>query len=296
MPTDVVAQKVTEDIKVVRFEVNNTSLIARMNQVEDNAGQVCAVLRFYVRGDGYTIEPNLGVVKHEEHDGEIRLWVPAGTKRLTVRHAGSKPLVGYSIPIRVESKTDYDIDVEVVENRIIKENKGHNVYMGLGYQIMSISGPSLSIGANLNGHVIEAEAVYGLNKTDDLYFYDTNGSMKAGFNYSAIRAQLRYGYEISLSDFFSMTPMIGAAYNAGIGKDIANIGRSSSYKNANSFSALGALRLTVSFNNSFKLCLTPEYGAAVYKDENCKLISKYNSTFNKWHTGFNLNVGLMIFF
>lgn len=281
-----------QDIMVKRFEINHTSLISRMNQVRDNAGEVCAVFRCYVRGSDYSIEPNMGVVKREKLAGEIRLWVPKGTKRITVRHKGLKPLIGYEIPIRVESKTDYDIDIETA----IVEPKEHNVFVGAGYNIMSISGPSLTVGANLKHHIIELGAVYGLNKTDDLYFYDTSGNIKAGFNYNAIRAQLKYGYEIPVSDFFSLTPQVGMAYNAYIGSEVANGNNGNIYENANSLSVLGALKITVSITDNFKLCLTPEYDVAVYKDESCKVISNYDTTMKNWHTGFNLNVGLMVYF
>ena len=287
-----------KDIRITKFERNYTSLIASMNPVEDNAGEVCSVLRCYVRGTDYSIEPNLGVLKTEILDGEIRLWIPRGTKRITVRHRGAKPLVGYSLPVKIESKTDYDVDVEMVDivRETIKVNRNHNVYIGLGYNIMSLSGPSLSIGANVNHHQIELGAVYGLNKTDDLYFYSSQGSVVAGYNYNAIRASLSYGYEIMVSDFFSITPMIGVAYLACMGSNIANTGNNSNYKNANSISGIGAMRFTIAVSNRFKLCLTPEYDYAFYKDDTCKLLSDNDNKMKNWHTGFNLNVGLMIFF
>lgn len=295
LPLGIKAQE--KNIRITNFEKNYTSLIASMNPVRDNTGEVCAVLRIYVGGTGYTVVPNLGAKRVENLDGEIRLWVPTGTKRITVRHRNAKPLVGYNIPIKIDSKTDYDVDVKMVDvvTDVEVVNKGHNVYAGAGYNIMSISGPSLAIGAVFNHHNIELGAVYGINKTDDLYFYNSQGNVSAGYNYNAIRAQLRYGYEIPASDFFSITPQLGIAYNAYIGNEISK-GNNSNYKNANALSALVALRFTAAINNRFKVCITPEYDVAVYKDDNCKLVSDYNDNFKNWHTGFNLNVGLMIFF
>lgn len=80
------------------------------------------------------------------------------------------------------------------------------------------------------------------------------------------------------------------------GKDVVGNYRNSDYKTANAFSVFGALRFTVSFSNSFKLFAAPEYDMAVYKDDKCKLLSDYDDKFKKWNTGFNLNVGLQIFF
>lgn len=48
-----------QDIKMTTFERNITSLIASMDPVYDNAGEACAVVRFFVRDEGFEIEPNL---------------------------------------------------------------------------------------------------------------------------------------------------------------------------------------------------------------------------------------------
>ena len=62
-----------QDIQVVKFERNYTSLIASMNPVYDNTGEACALLRIFVRDHNYTIEPNLGVLKRETLPGEKRV-------------------------------------------------------------------------------------------------------------------------------------------------------------------------------------------------------------------------------
>lgn len=289
-----------EDIQIRRFEKNYTSLISRMNPVFDNAGDACAVLRCYVRGKDFSIEPNLGVVKKEKLEGEIRLWIPKGTKRITIRHKGLKPLIGYDIPINIESKTDYDVDIDIISNHVgvgvsVNKSREHNVYIGAGYNIVSVSGPSVAIGVTKNQHNVELGAVYGLNKTNDLYFYNQSGSVTAGYNYHAIRAYLKYGYEFSLSDYFTITPQVGLAYHAYSGKSIIS-SNSSSYQNANSISFLVGLRLTIPVSETFKISLTPEYNAAIYKDNSCKIISTNDDTMKNWHTGLNLNAGIIIYF
>lgn len=281
-----------QEIKVTRFEQSRNSMIARMNPALTRTEETCAVLRVYVTGDDYSIEPNLLSVKDTTLAGEIRLWVPPGTSRLTVRRKGLKPLIGYQIPIRVEAKTDYDVDVEIVETPPPPDN---HVYLGAGYNIMSLSGPSLMVGANLHHHQIELGSVYGLNKSDDLFIYDANDNLKAGYNYNAIRASLTYGYEIAVSDFFFITPMAGVSYIAYLGNEASSSTKSTDYKNANSLSATGGVRFSLGFGK-LRFCITPEYHSAVYKDKNCKLFSSYDDNMKNWHTGFNLNVGLSVYF
>ena len=285
-----------QDIQVTRFDRNYTSLIASMNPMYDNAGEACAVIRFFVRDKDFTVEPNLGVLKQEWKQGEIRLWVPRGTKRLTIRHKGAMTLSGYEIPVSVEPKVTYDAVLEIT-NGGSKGKSSSGVYIGAGYNILSISGPSLSVGYVGNHHNIELGAVYGLNKSDDWYFYDNNGTTTAAYNYQAIRVQLRYGYEIALGEFLDLTPQIGAAYNLISGKAISGVTTSKdSYKNANSLSVLGALRLSAKLNDNFRLYVMPEYDFGVYKNNTCKLIEKNDSKIKSWTSGVNLNVGLIIRF
>lgn len=278
-----------QDIEVTRFERNYTSLIASMSPEYDNNGEACAVLRFFVRDNNLIIEPNLGKVKQEMLSGEIRVWVPQGTKRLTVRQEGKKPLTGYEIPLEIEAKVTYEVDLEVNNGA----NKGHNVYASAGYNIISISGPSVAIGFDIAHHNIELGAVYGVNKTDDLYFYDAKSNLMAAYNYKAIRVQLRYGYDITITDFFSVMPQVGGAYNIYTGAEIV---KGKDYGSANSLSVIAAIRLVASFSDRFKLHITPEFDFGAYKDDNNKMIANYDSNFKSWTNGFNLNVGLMYFF
>ncbi len=288
---------VAQDIQVLRFDRNYTSLIASMNQVKDNAGEVCAVIRFWVRDKDFEVEPNLGYLKRETKSGEIRLWVPRGTKRLTVRHKGMKPLVGYEIPVQIESKVTYDVEIETTGYNPYSSNSEKIVYVGAGFNVMSIMGPSLSLGFDLGVHNIELSAVYGLHKTDDWYFYESDGNVTEAYNYQAIRVQLRYGYEIEATDFLSLIPQVGAGYNIMSGKNVSGISNSkTTHKSAGSFSALAGVRLVASLGETFKLHITPEYDFGVYKNDTNKLIEKNDNKFKSWTNGFNLNVGLMVFF
>lgn len=285
-----------QDIQITRFERNLTNLTASTNPVYDNTGEACALIRFLVRNKDFTIEPNMGMMRQDYLKGEIRMYVPKGTKRLTIRKNGYMPLVGYEIPVAIEPKATYDVELSITDEAINrrKANKGHNVYVGAGYNILSISGPSVSLGFDINHHIIELGAVFGLNKTDDMYLYDANSTVTGAYNYKATRIQLRYGYDIRLTDFFSVTPQIGGAYNIYSGTEVVN--GSTGYDSANSFSLLGAVRFVASFTDRFKMHITPEYDFAVGKNDNYKVLSNFDSKFKSWTDGFNLNIGLIYFF
>ena len=279
-----------QDIGISKFERNYTSLIGSMNPVYDNTGEACAVIRFFVRDGRFIIEPNMGMMKLETLPGEIRIWVPKGTKRLTIRREGLLPLSGYVIPVTIEPKVTYEAEITVVTG----PNKHHNVYAGVGYNAVSISGPSVALGFDVNHHNIELGAVLGLNKTDAMYFYNGNGDLTGAFEYKAIRVQLRYGYDFSITDFFSIMPQVGAAYNIFTSNEVVK--SSSQFDSANSLSGIVAARLVTSFNKRLKLHITPEYNFSLNKNANCKILADFDSKFKSWTEGFNMNIGLFYFF
>lgn len=281
-------------IQVTQFERNVTSLIASMESMQDYSGEACAVVQFFVSDDDFEIEGNLGVLRQERRTGEIRLWMPVGTKRLTIRHQGIIPLTGYVIPIRLESKVTYRATVEIREKSAV----GSSVrFYGLaGYNVMGVSGPSVGVGINMNHHVVEVGGIYGLNKTDDIYFYNSSGDLAAANNYQAFRIGARYGYELELADWLTLTPQVGAAYNVISGSSASAKSSGSLYRNAGSVSALAAVRLGVALSDHFWLQVTPEYDFGATKDDVCKLVSDMDDTFKSWTEGFCVNVGLIIRF
>lgn len=290
----VVSSVNAQNIQVTRFERNYTSLIASVDPVYDNTGEACAVIRFFGVDNNYEIDPNLGYLRVEKRMGEVRIWIPAGTKRLTIRHQDAMTLSGFEIPLSLEPKVTYEADLEITEKA--KSNFWHHVFVDAGYNIMSISGPSVALGADINNHIVELGVIYGVTKTDELYFYDTNGSVKAAYRYQALRASLRYGYDIKLSETFSIIPQIGLAYNVMTGSALSSNPSGNNYKSANSFSALGDVRIAVTLSKHIRLHLTPEYDFGISKDDVCKLVSDSDKTFKSWTDGFSLCAGLMIYF
>lgn len=297
--TSIMAQ--TPRIMITKFEYNPMSLIAKMDPVRDGNGEDCAVIRFFVSDKNYHIDEAL---RTDTLIGEMRTWIPAGTKRLTIRHEGML-LEKYVIPMIIESKATYEATVETSltspvvrkETSTHKKDKTTFFYLGAGYNVILISGPSITLGMDIKHHQIELGGIFGLSKSDDLFFYNNEGDFVSAYNYQPMRLQMRYGYEVELVDFLSMTPQVGIAYNMATGKDVAGYSNTNDkYQKVNSFSALGAVRLTAALSHHFKLQVTPEYDFGVYKNLNCKWIGDVDKTVKSWTDGFSLNVGLMVFF
>ena len=292
----------TPRITITKFEHNPLSIIGKMDPVRDANGDDCAVIRFFVSDRYFSIDEAL---RTDTLIGELRTWIPKRTKRLTIRHEGMLPLVGYEIPMLIESKNTYEATVEAVVTTKVEKNKPainkkprtSGVYLGAGYNVMSMSGPSFALGLDVSHHQIEIGGVFGLNKTDDIYFYDEEGNLLSAYNYQPLRLQMRYGYDLQLSNFLSLAPQVGIAYNSANGKAVSGIvNTNEKYQKINSISMLGAVRLTMAFSRHFKLQITPEYDFGVSKNLNCKWVGDIDKTVKSWTDGFNLNVGLMVLF
>ena len=293
-----VAYSQTGEIAITSFEYNANDLKASVAAKYDRNGKVCAAIRFSVKDNHIEIKPSLYFVDKEKRRGEIILYVPEGTERLTIRFPGATPLY-YTIPMEIESNVTYDAVIYISEELLNrrKANSGHVVYASAGYNIMSISGPSIAVGIDINRHNAEIGATLGLNKSDDIFFYGADGTLQAGYNYKAFRAYARYGYDFPLSDFFCLTPQAGVTLNSISGTAIDDINIiNTNMKSATTMSGLAALRLTISLNDRLKIHLTPEYDFGIVKDNNFKTISEHDNTIKSWTDGFNLNASLAYFF
>lgn len=111
-----------QDIAVMNFHHEPTDLTAKRYAVKDNNGVAGAVIKLLVRDTTFIVEPNLGLLRRESKAGEICLWVPVGTKRLTIRRYGLFPLE-YIIPEKIESKEVYYAHMVGRENSVVKPAK-----------------------------------------------------------------------------------------------------------------------------------------------------------------------------
>ena len=248
-----------QDIEIRDFKENIRDLRASLNPVADLSGEFCALIRFSVSDTTFVIEPNMGFIKRTTGPGEILLYVPTMTRRLTVKRDGLLPLRGYRIPVKLEPKRTYDATIiangiphvlpnmeqkdsvetpplpkdtvvvkktpvpssvsPVYEKKAKANDTETQMYAGIGFEVFSMIGVTGRVGMEVGSHIIEIGGVIGFGKTDILYFYDSKGNLIAGRSYHPMRVQLQYGYGVKLAEMISIAPMIGLGLNAFQGTD-----------------------------------------------------------------------------
>ena len=102
-----------QDFSIDHFRENTMDMTAATSGVKDLNGNMAALIRFAVRDDKFDFDANLGVLKKEQRTGEIWLFVPQGTRRITISHPVLGVLRGYELPAVMKAKSTYDATITI---------------------------------------------------------------------------------------------------------------------------------------------------------------------------------------
>lgn len=99
-----------QEITVSEFYLDETDLTA-MNEatkVVDDNNEVCALIRVQTTENGFVFDgKSIGVAKVEQKVGEIWVYVPAGLRKIDIRHAHLGSLIGYIFPETLKPARTY---------------------------------------------------------------------------------------------------------------------------------------------------------------------------------------------
>lgn len=98
--------------KVAAFTVLPNDISAYIAPVRDLNDEACALVKV-VAPSAFVFSSPLGIVKRKEQTGEIWLYLPKGTKTLTLKHARWGVLRDYRFPKPLESRMTYELRVDV---------------------------------------------------------------------------------------------------------------------------------------------------------------------------------------
>lgn len=87
-----------QEMCVKSFSYSPTDAAASVHQVLDGNNEPCALIRVLINEPDFEFETPLGIVKQTERTGEILLYVPAGSKKITIRHPRYGVLRDYAFP------------------------------------------------------------------------------------------------------------------------------------------------------------------------------------------------------
>ena len=312
------------DFEIRNFRERTTDLSAISSNYKDLNGNPAALIRMTVRDPQFEFSANLGIIALEKKTGEVYLYVPQDTKRLTVRHPRLGVLKDYAIPVRINSKVTYDADIVItgssqpivpsIKEPIVpqsyepdtptypydpqlqtKSSQSYSspefhFYAGIGFNAVSLMGPSVQLGISYGMFSLEGGFVYGMDKVEDIRL-SMSSSISEAYDYTSSKVWARLGVNFDI-EHFRISPQAGVAFNMIRGKAASGASNTTDYfKDANPMSIFAAVRLSYEVAEHFYVHITPQYDFSIGGDQIYEVIKKGNSNIKAWGEGFGINVG-----
>ena len=320
------------DFEIRNFCERTTDLSAINSNYIDLNGNPAALIRFTVRDSQFEFEANWGIFAQENKTGEVYLYVPQDTKRLTIRHPRLGVLKDYEIPVKIRSKMTYGADIVITAKEKPVQSSRQTVttkpvmtpplqpqskpvpqkslsepvppkslskpdihfYLGAGFNAVSVMGPSVNLGFSYKMFSLEGGFVYGLDKVENVNFTLRGSStLTESYDYTCSKAWARIGVNFDVEQY-RITPQAGATFNMISGKDASSVSNSSDYfKESNPMSLFLAVRLSYEVADHLRIHITPQYDFSLGGDQIFEVIKQADSKLKAWGEGIGINAGVI---
>ncbi len=107
-PAPILAQ----DFQVVEFRDLPNDISAFINPVKDLNDEGCALLKIITTSPDFAFSTPLGIAKRIDKEGEIWLYLPRGSKKITLKHPDWGVLRDYMFPSKLESHKTYELSIK----------------------------------------------------------------------------------------------------------------------------------------------------------------------------------------
>lgn len=228
------------------------------------------------------------------HTNEYWVYMVAGQQgatHLKIKHPDYNDLdvkfIEYEIPF-LESKNTYKLVINRKDNNI-SFSKYNQFYADVFFQAGQNMGVGISLGAHFHAINAELEFAKGISKSEKIYWYDKN-ELIGSSTYSSWSANFKLGYGFQFKRRFNLTPQLGF----GLLKCTSD--KTNPAKDANTAYALIGGRASFIFAKHMQVTLAPYYNFPLKKSASFEEISALQPTIQHWANGFNVKIGLTVFF
>lgn len=111
----------SQEFSVANFQMLPNDVSAFINNVRDLNDEACALIKVEAPSD-FAFSTPLGVVKRNDEVGEIWLYVPKGTKILTLKHPEWGVLRDYKLGKPLESRITYELKLNLPKPAITEKH------------------------------------------------------------------------------------------------------------------------------------------------------------------------------
>lgn len=106
------ARMFSQEFSVASFQVLPNDVSAFIHHVRDLNDEACALIKVEAPSD-FAFSTPLGIVKRKDEVGEIWLYVPKGTKMLTLKHPQWGVIRDYKLGKPLESRMTYELKLNL---------------------------------------------------------------------------------------------------------------------------------------------------------------------------------------
>ena len=161
------------------------------------------------------------------------------------------------------------------------------------------AGSFMGYGATIGGYFqnVNAEVSYlmGSGKSETIYWSGNNTPPIACTYSPSTNITLKLGYGIPLSNRYRITPQAGVGL-VKLKETIEEGGNTTPADGANTTMGLVGVRFSAAIANHFAASISPEFGFSMSKSKGYEALSEVSSDVKKWGEGFNVKLGLTVFF
>lgn len=113
-----------QDFSVGNFQDLPNDISAFINPVKDLNDEGCALIKVIASSPDFAFSTPLGIAKRIDKTAEIWLYVPRGTKKITIKHSSWGVLRDYPFPSKLESHKTYELAIkEPLQNKMVADAK-----------------------------------------------------------------------------------------------------------------------------------------------------------------------------
>ena len=115
-----------QNISVASFKMDEMDLTANQQGtiVLDQNGDKCALIKVITTQTGFNFDNgSLGITKVEYHTGEVWVYLPAGSRRISISHSQLGQLRDYQFPVNIEKARTYVLELKTENPKPANQQK-----------------------------------------------------------------------------------------------------------------------------------------------------------------------------
>ena len=118
------APLLAQEFSVGSFHDLPNDISAFINPVKDLNDEGCALVKVIAVSPDFAFSTPLGIAKRIDKTGETWLYLPRGSKKITIKHASWGVLRDYIFPSKLESHKTYELIIkEPLQNMMVADSK-----------------------------------------------------------------------------------------------------------------------------------------------------------------------------